>query len=199
MTARSRNESMARRPAGGRPASALPGVLLLLLSILPGGACEPNNQGYAPEQPINYSHAVHAGAMEIPCQYCHFGADRGRYAGIPPTSICMNCHTQVLPTHPEIEKLRAALDAGEPIQWVRVHTLPDHVYFDHSVHVGAGVECQTCHGPVEQMARVEQHEPLTMGWCLDCHRVGGGEDVDPERGVPTGQATPLTDCAVCHH
>ncbi len=173
-------------------------VALLVLALFAFG-CEPNNQGYAPEQPVNYSHALHAGAMEIPCAYCHFGAERGRYAGIPPAAICMNCHSQVVPTHPEIQKLREALTNNEPIEWVRVHTLPDHVYFNHSVHIGAGVQCQTCHGPVEQMARVEQFAPLTMGWCVNCHRDGGGEDVSEDRQVPKGQATPLTDCAVCHH
>jgi hypothetical protein len=161
-------------------------------------ACEPTNQGYAPAQPVQYSHAVHAGAMRVPCQYCHYGAERGRYAGIPPASVCLNCHRQVLPDHPEIRKVRAAVDGGAPIQWVRVHALPDFAYFNHGAHVQNGVACQACHGPVESMGRVRQDAPLTMGWCIDCHRKGTAVAA---RGavVPAAQANRLTDCAVCHH
>lgn len=161
-------------------------------------ACEPTNQGYAPEQPIKYSHAVHAGSLKIPCQYCHYAAERGRYAGIPPAGICLNCHRQVLPDHPEVQKVRAAVDQGKPIQWVRIHQLPDHVYFNHSIHVAAELTCQTCHGPVESTARVSQFAPLTMGWCLDCHRRGTpeGARLTP---VAASRANRLTDCSVCHH
>ena len=172
---------------------------LVALAIPLGlAACEPTNQGYAPAQPIQYSHAVHAGAMQIPCQYCHTGAERGRFAGIPPASVCLNCHKQVLPDHPEIRKVRAAVDEGQPIAWVRVHNLPDFAYFNHSAHVRAEIACQTCHGPVESMGRVTQFSPLTMGFCLDCHRKGTASF---GRGSPVraAQANRLTDCAVCHH
>lgn len=166
----------------------------VVIAVFGMAACEPTNQGYAPVQPIAYSHAVHAGAMQIECQYCHYGAERSRHAGIPPASVCMNCHKVVAKDHPEVQKVAAAIKDGRPIAWIRVHSVPDHVYFDHSVHVRGGVDCQQCHGPIEQMGRVEQWEPLTMGWCLDCHR---------ERTVATTpdnpQAGPLTDCAVCHH
>ncbi len=158
-------------------------------------ACEPTNQGYAPAQPIKYSHAVHAGAMQIDCQYCHYIAERGRYAGIQPAQICMNCHTLVQKEHGSIKELAAAIETGEPIQWVRVHFLPDHVYFDHSVHIAAAVACQTCHGPVESMGRVEQWAPLTMGWCFACHR----ETSAAAANVDEIRASPLTDCAICHH
>ena len=158
-------------------------------------ACEPNNQGYSPTQPIAYSHAVHAGAMQIECQYCHYGAERSRHAGIPPAKICMNCHEQVLPDHPEVAKIKVALETGEPIKWVRVHYVPDHVFFDHSVHVNADVSCQQCHGPIESMGRVEQWAPLTMGWCIECHR-DSSEASSPGNAV---RASPLTDCAICHH
>lgn len=177
-----------------------PSALLLAaaLAALAAAGCEPTNQGYAPAQPVQYSHAVHAGANRIPCQYCHYGAERGRYAGIPPASVCMNCHKQVLPDHPEIKKVRAAVDEGRPIRWVRVHSLPDFTYFNHSAHVRAGVTCQTCHGPVESMGRVRQEAPLTMGWCIQCHRQGtpAGAAGTP---VKAAQANRLTDCAVCHH
>ncbi len=175
------------------------GLGLVGLALLCGTACEPNNQGYAPEQPVVYSHAVHAGTMQIPCQYCHFGASESRYAGVPPASICMNCHAQVLPEHPEVQKVAAALAENRPIEWVRVHRLPDHATFDHSIHVAADLTCQTCHGPVETMGRVEQWAPLTMGWCLDCHRQGGGIETASVAARPAGRGNELTDCSSCHH
>jgi len=173
-------------------------ISLLLAATLALTACEPNNQGYAPEQPIVYSHAVHAGALQIPCMYCHYAAERGRYAGIPPTQLCMNCHSQVLVDNPEIQKLAKAIETNTPIPWVRVHWLPDHVYFNHSIHVNAGIICQTCHGPVEQMGRVEQWAPLTMGWCVNCHRDNAPADVLAMPGA-LRQSNRLTDCVTCHH
>ena len=172
-------------------------TLGLLLAALGSVGCEPTNQGYAPAQPIVYSHAVHAGELEIPCQYCHFGAERGRYAGIPPAQICMNCHERSVPDHPEVKKIVAALQAKQPIRWVRVHWLPDHVYFNHSAHVNGGVVCQTCHGPVQEMGRVAQWAPLTMGWCVDCHRTSAPADVLAIASTP--RANRLTDCGTCHH
>ena len=172
---------------------------LVLGACLLAAACEPTNQGYAPEQPVKYSHAVHAGGLRIPCQYCHYAAERGRHAGIPPAATCMNCHKQVLPDHPEIQKVKASLASGQPIEWVRIHQLPDHAYFDHRAHVRAGIACQTCHGPVEQMGRVEQFAPLTMGWCIACHRQGSDRSGTALSSVPAAQANRLTDCGVCHH
>ena len=156
-------------------------------------ACEPTNQDYQPAQPIVYSHAVHAGDLQIPCQYCHYAAERGRFAGIPPAQICMNCHAQVQKEHPEVVKIRRAIEENDPIAWVRVHRLPDHAYFDHSAHIAAEVACETCHGQVQEMALVKQFAPLTMGWCLECHREQPIADGRPAR------ASRLTDCAVCHH
>ena len=166
---------------------------------LPLGACEPTNQGYAPPQPIKYSHAVHAGGLRIPCLYCHYGAERGRHAGIPPASVCLNCHRQVLPDHPEVRKVRAAVEQQMPIEWNRIHQLPDHAYFSHQAHVRAAVVCQTCHGSVEQMGRVAQEAPLTMGWCLSCHRKGSQRAGAGFGAIPAAQANRLTDCGVCHH
>jgi len=185
-----------RLPRGGRRRLALGATILLGCCL---AACEPTNQGYAPAQPIAYSHAVHAGALKIPCLYCHYSAERGRYAGIPPVATCMNCHKQVLPDHPEIRKIRAALETDKPIAWVRVHQLPDHAYFSHRAHLAAGVACQTCHGPVEQMGRVEQWAPLTMGFCVSCHRKGSERAGTLLVSVRAAQANRLTDCAVCHH
>ena len=152
-----------------------------------------NHQGYEPVQPIAYSHRLHAGELQIQCQYCHFGADKSRHAGIPAAGVCMNCHKFV--TAPlgavraedelaekekraprpvvsaELRKLYAAIDGRQPIAWERIHSLPDFVYFDHRPHVAKGVACQQCHGPVESMERVRQAADLSMGWCVNCHRV----------------------------
>jgi len=190
-------------------------VAALAAAVLVLGACEPTNRGYSPRQPAVYSHAVHAGALRIPCLYCHYGAERGRYAGIPPARICMNCHTQVLKDHPEVLKVKKAIDQEQPIRWVRIHRLPDFAYFEHSIHVKKGVACQTCHGPIESMGRVAQFSPLTMGWCLECHRrswpaarereavaalnVPEAERIYPPGEAPMTRANRLTDCDVCHH
>ena len=170
------------------------GAMLLLMVA----GCEPNNAGYQPSQPIAYSHALHAGVLKIPCQYCHYGAERGKHAGIPPASVCMNCHTQVAKDKPEVMKIKAAMDSGKPIEWVRVHRVPDHVYFNHSAHVVGGVQCQTCHGPVQAMGRVEQSAPLSMGWCLSCHRTGGKGILGEDDALVRADSH-LTDCVTCHH
>ena len=188
------------------------GVLLISRAAvfrLPG-----NQQGYEPVQPIAYSHRLHAGELQIQCRYCHFGADKSRHAGIPPASVCMNCHKFV--TAPlgavraedelaekekraprpvvsaELRKLYDAVNSGEPIAWNRIHALPDFVYFDHRPHVNAGVACQLCHGPVESMERVRQVSDLSMGWCVNCHR-------DANRTGIAGRAVNAsTNCSTCH-
>ena len=138
-------------------------------------------QGYQPTQPIAFSHKIHAGQYEIDCQYCHTGVRKSKSANIPSANICMNCHTAIKTESPEIQKIYAAIDydpgTGEygnntqPIEWVRVHNLPDLAYFNHAQHVQVGgLECQTCHGPIEEMEVVYQYSELTMGWCINCHR-----------------------------
>lgn len=149
-----------------------------------------SQQGYEPAQPIAYSHALHAGELQMSCQYCHYGAERSRHAGVPSASICMNCHTRVLPDSPEIKKIAKAVESNTPIAWIRVHRLPDHAFFDHASHTRANVACQTCHGAVESMVRVSQVETMSMGWCLDCHRATAA--AAPDRA-------PSTDCTTCHH
>ena len=153
------------------------------------------DQGYAPIQPIHYSHKIHAGENQIECKYCHSSARVSKHSGIPSLNVCMNCHksiSEVAETTAtedyskefydgEIKKLYKAVGwdeasqsytgKTEPVKWVRIHNLPDFAYFNHSQHVSvAGVECQTCHGPVEEMEIMYQHAPLTMGWCINCHR-----------------------------
>ena len=169
------------------------------------------DQGYAPKQPIAFSHELHAGKHAMDCSYCHFNAERGRHAGVPPASVCLGCHSPdkggVGAGIEEVEKMvgifssevedsytmheltyfnvEGAPDApqdaiqkeGGVVHWERIHKLPDHVYFSHEWHVAAGVSCQTCHGPIEEMEVVYQYADLSMGWCIDCHRndnyVGG--------------------------
>jgi len=140
------------------------------------------HQGYQPVQPIKYSHELHAGVMKIDCQYCHSGAYKSKNASIPSLNVCMNCHKTVKTESPEIHKIYDALGydpatskydstKAHPMQWVRVHNLPDLVYFNHSQHVKVGkVICQDCHGPVQTMKEVYQYSPLTMKWCIQCHR-----------------------------
>jgi mono/diheme cytochrome c family protein len=132
-------------------------------------------QGYAPEQPIAFSHKIHAGQYEIDCKYCHIGVTKGKNATIPSVNVCMNCHNQIksgtITGEAEIGKIVRAFNENKPIEWVRVHNLPDLAYFNHSQHVNVGnVQCETCHGPVQEMDVVRQHSLLTMGWCIDCHR-----------------------------
>lgn len=132
-------------------------------------------QGYAPDQPIKFSHKVHAGDNQIDCRYCHFTADFSISGGIPSNDVCMNCHTVIRNgTNSgsfEINKIHKAASTGEPAQWIRVHKLPDHSFFSHAQHAKvAGIECQKCHGPVEEMHIIKQFEDLSMGWCINCHR-----------------------------
>jgi hypothetical protein len=187
-------------------------ALLVALALAP--ACQMggpigSQQGHRPEQPIAFSHALHAGLYEVDCQYCHTGAERSRHAGVPPTSVCMNCHAQVKTDSPEIQKLAAAVREDRPVVWTKVHRLPDFAFFSHASHVGAGLRCQGCHGPVEQMVRVEQQESMSMGWCLQCHRDLRAEKraapaplataalTDP-RPLPDRTLVPPTDCSACH-
>ncbi|MGC8596048.1 MAG: cytochrome c3 family protein [Candidatus Kryptoniota bacterium] len=126
--------------------------------------------GYEPEQPIKFSHKLHAGLMKIDCAYCHIGVYRSRYAVIPATSTCMNCHTIARKTRPEIIRLTKYYDEGKPIPWKKVDRLPDFVYFSHSFHVNKGIRCQDCHGRVQDMDVIKQVNSFTMSACLDCHR-----------------------------
>lgn len=128
-------------------------------------------QGYAPTQPIPFSHKLHAGQYEIDCKYCHTGVEKGKSANIPSANICMNCHNTIKTTSPIIQKIYEYIEKDEPIQWVRVHNLPDLAYFNHQQHVKvAGIECENCHGNIKEMEVVQQVSLLTMGWCIDCHR-----------------------------
>ncbi|MDC7994671.1 c-type cytochrome [Altibacter sp. HG106] len=197
------------------------------------------DQGYAPVQPIHYSHKIHAGANQIDCNYCHSSARKSKHSGIPSLNVCMNCHKNIAEYNGEldpelgytkefydgeIQKLYAAVGWDEatqsytgeekPVKWVRIHNLPDFAYFNHSQHVTvAGIECQKCHGPVEEMEIMRQHSPLTMGWCINCHRetnvnMAGNEyyekihaELAKKYGVDQVTAAQMggLECGKCHY
>ena len=175
-------------------------------------------QNVTRNQPVPFSHEHHVGGLGIDCRYCHTSVEKARFAGMPPTETCMTCHSQIWTNASILAPVRKSLAENEPIRWERVHKLPAYVYFDHAIHVAKGVGCSTCHGPVEQMRLMRQAAPLTMEWCLDCHR-------DPAKGLRPREAvfdvawTPpesqeklgrelvaayhvrtdhLSDCSICH-
>ena len=154
---------------------------------------ERDSIGYQPEQPIKYSHKLHAGAMSIDCQYCHTGVTKGRHALVPSVNICMNCHTVARKDKPEIIKLTRYYEQGEPIPWKRIHKVPEYAYFNHSVHVNKGIQCESCHGNVREMEEVSQVRGFTMTACLECHR-------NPEIHLPYLQKVNKgpENCAACH-
>lgn len=197
-------------------AGAALGVTPIYLTFLIwyGGSPSTTDSGYQPHQPIPYSHALHAGQMGMDCRYCHNTVEKAAHASTPPSETCMNCHARVRTTSPKLELLRESFKADEPVEWTKVHDLPDYVYFNHSAHVTRGVGCVTCHGRVDQMEEVFQKNSLSMGWCLDCHR-------NPEPNLrPPSEVTnmtykqpsesfgkefreknhlnPPTDCSGCH-
>ena len=179
------------------------GVLALVVTATAGGLYELSDDELSgPEQPIAFSHAVHAGSLEIECLYCHTGADNGPRAGIPAVSVCLGCHQWVRSgpsegSAEEIAKIAAFADRGESIPWIRIHNLPEYVQFKHRRHVAVGVACQECHGSVETMNRVYlvpdtvynssaaflPAAKLEMGWCMDCHDNRAGPQ----------------DCGTCHY
>ena len=166
--------------------------------------------GYAPEQPVPYSHRLHAGELEMDCRYCHANVERSHEAMVPPTQTCMGCHAAVHPDSQRLAPVRESFASGESVEWVRVHQLPDHVFFDHSVHLAAGVGCVSCHGRVDQMEVVQVDQPIGMGWCLDCHR-DPGPNLRPRNEITNmdwvpdenwvahvDEVNPPTHCSGCH-
>lgn len=146
--------------------------------------------GYQPKQPVEYSHKLHAGDLGIDCRYCHQNVERSSAATVPPTQTCMNCHSKVRTDSAKLLPVRESFATNKPIPWVRIHNLPDYVYFDHSAHMNAGVGCETCHGRIDEMIRVSQEKPLSMGWCLDCHRDPGPNLRPPEDITKMGYTRP---------
>ncbi|HTB80566.1 MAG TPA: cytochrome c3 family protein [Opitutaceae bacterium] len=126
--------------------------------------------GYAPVQPVPFSHAIHAGQLGIDCRYCHGNVEKSPNATVPTSQTCMNCHSLVKQNSPLLAIVRASYQSGDPVPWVRIHQLPDYVYFNHAIHVNRGISCYECHGQINQMDRVHETQPLSMGFCLNCHR-----------------------------
>jgi hypothetical protein len=149
---------------------ALAGGVLAILVVWYYFSPEYTDVGYHPEQPVQYSHQIHVGQLGMDCRYCHSSVEMSAQAIVPPTQTCMNCHNQILTEDVRLLPVRQSWATGQPIPWMNVHQLPDYVQFSHAVHVNRGVSCETCHGRVDQMDVAFQAEPLSMGWCLDCHR-----------------------------
>jgi len=168
------------------------------------------------DQPVQFSHAHHVGGIGIDCRYCHTSVEQAASASIPPTQTCMNCHSQIWAQSPYLEPVRASLQSGESLEWIRVHDLPDFVYFNHSIHVKKGMGCETCHGRIDQMPGIQQVNSLQMEWCLECHRAPE-QFVRPRAAVFTMGYEPegdqlevgrqlvqeyniksLTSCSTCH-
>ncbi len=196
---------------------ALAGIpVYLFLLIAYGTHAKTTAVGYMPEQPVPYSHALHAGQLGIDCRYCHTTVENAAMAALPPTQICMNCHQKVRAGSEKLIPVRESFATGMPIPWIKVHDLPDYVYFNHSAHVTRGVGCVSCHGRIDKMDVVSQDQPLTMGWCLDCHRqpekylrpvedvtrmdwTAGEDQLELGRRLRTERnINPSTDCTTCH-
>jgi hypothetical protein len=162
-----------------RLANRLPLAILAVAILIPSAAVAGvwyffspkfTDVGYQPTQPVPYSHRLHAGELGLDCRYCHVSVETSPVANIPSTQTCMNCHRMVLRDSPLLAPIRESASSGRPMRWLRVHRLPDYVYFEHRAHVGAGVGCASCHGRIDEMEVVHQEQPLSMSWCLDCHR-----------------------------
>ncbi len=181
-----------------------------------GASPRTTDVGYQPAQPVAYSHALHVGELGIDCRYCHTPVESAAHPSLPPTQTCMNCHQRVRTESIHLVPIQESFSSGLPVEWIRVHDLPDYAYFDHSVHVLQGVSCLECHGRVDRMQQVWQVEPLSMSWCLDCHRDPAPQLRPPElvtdlswspRQDPgalgrqlrdADDISPPEDCAACH-
>jgi len=195
-------------------------ALLLLLGATITRSGYVTGKGRFVDQPVPFSHQHHAGELGIDCRYCHTGVESQADAVVPPTHTCMTCHSQLWTKAAMLAPVRESLASGKPLAWAKVNKLPDYVYFDHHVHVRNGVPCAACHGDVRRMPLTRQAAPLTMGWCVDCHRSPGDRIVAPSRefeSAPYQDRTAedrrfaaavtahiarsgrnLTDCTICH-
>ncbi|MFQ6610576.1 MAG: cytochrome c3 family protein [Fidelibacterota bacterium] len=172
--------------------------------------------GYRPVQPVPYSHKLHAGDLGMDCRYCHVAVEIGPKATVPPVQTCMNCHQLILPESVKLKPVRDAWINKTPLEWIRIHKTPDYAFFNHSAHIKRGVGCRSCHGRIDQMDVVMQVQPLSMGWCLDCHRnpdmhlrpldqITNMEWLAPENQLLLADQykderniKPPTDCTGCH-
>jgi hypothetical protein len=145
-------------------------AVLLVTALTVFARTSNNNVGVPIPQPVDFSHALHTSSLGLDCRYCHSTVETSSFATIPSTETCMTCHSQIRVGAPALEAVQTSWDTELPIEWNRVHDMPDFVYFDHSIHVDKGVGCSTCHGQVDEMAAMWKNEPMTMGWCLECHK-----------------------------
>ena len=211
------------RSANWASKASILAALLIVASIL-GVVLNVNRIDYvsmvdvAIDQPVHFSHKHHVTGMGIDCRYCHTTVEVSAFAGVPPTETCMTCHSQIWTEAPILEPVRASFRDNKPIEWNRVHDLPDFVYFNHSIHVSQGIGCQSCHGQVDQMPLMKKAHTLNMEWCLDCHRDPAqfirprdqvfnmnyeypanqetlGKSLVADYDVQTSQ---LTNCSICH-
>lgn len=192
------------------------GLVYVIFLAVYGGSGKTTNVGYRPAQPVPFSHALHAGELGMDCRYCHNTIEQAAFAAVPPTQTCMNCHTNIRATSPKLLPVRESYATGMPIPWVKVHDLPDYAYFNHSAHVNRGVGCVSCHGRIDKMETVYQSQPLTMSWCLDCHRrperflrpvemvtkmdyvPNEPQEIVGRRLREESAIRPSTDCSTCH-
>ncbi|MCC6125097.1 MAG: cytochrome c3 family protein [Pirellulales bacterium] len=202
------------RPLAGALLAIVPIYLIGLIYF--AGSPVTTDVLYSPVQPVAYSHAQHAGELGIDCRYCHNTVENAAFAAIPPTATCMNCHKLIGAKSDKLLKVRESDATGDPIHWIKVHDLPDYVYFNHSAHVTRGVSCVECHGRVDRMEQITQVERLSMGWCIECHRDPAphlrpqeyitkldwvpnedrrrlGEEIRKKNNI-----NPSTDCSTCH-
>lgn len=200
---------------------SLASAALLLLMVGAGLFALPHSTyntlvGIELDQPVPFSHQHHVAGLGIDCRYCHTSVETSPFAGMPTTETCMSCHSQLYVDAPVLAPLHASWASGEPVPWVRVHDMPDFVFFDHSVHHAVGVSCYTCHGPVEEMPIMRKTQPMFMQWCVDCHRTPHEETAESWRRwqqrpraplIPLVMDPPqamaiddrgLTDCSACH-
>ncbi len=193
------------------------GSIVLLLAVWYYFSPEFTDVGYAPEQPVAYSHRLHAGQLGMDCRYCHNWVEVSAHSNVPPTQTCMNCHNQVKTASTALTPIRQSWATGQPVEWVKVHHLPDYAHFSHAIHVNNGVGCETCHGRIDEMEVVQQVSSLSMGWCLECHRqpelyLRPQEEVTTmgyvqpatfvERNLARVRAEgiqPPTNCSACHY
>jgi len=179
----------------------LPVITFVVLAVFAityyASYAERNSIGYTPEQPVKFSHKLHAGSMQIDCKYCHSSADKSRSAGVPSVDVCMNCHSLARKDKPEIIKLTGYFEKNIPLEWKRIHKVPQFVYFNHSSHVNKKIDCINCHGDVKQMEVVGQTNSFTMGACLTCHRTPEAKISNYEEIKNNIKKGPEY-CAACH-
>ena len=180
------------------------GVRLTVLFLLLAGTAytfgsKPKYMGYRPDQPIPFSHKLHAGELQMDCKFCHVAVEKSAHATVPDSATCMKCHEYVAPDSKHIQFLKRSYELGKPIRWFKVYDLPDHARFAHKPHIARGIDCKTCHGDVANMEKITMEAPLNMGWCVNCHRRKTDELKLQAKKPGNNRTVKLTECGVCHY